>query len=341
MGVTIMDVAKEAGVSKSTVSLVMNNSTSIKLETQYKVREAIKKLGYVPNFSARGLTTNRTQTLGMIFLTSNPAKRPYAFDSVSETLMYDTSNGIFIGLQNSSYALLTERFSDEPGQGNLPSLVKEGRVDGVFLIGGLFSPELIGHLKNIGLPSVVIGRQFEGVDCIYCNMEQVGYLAGLELLNAGRREVLFVNGPAGSANSLKKLAGLQRVWAEQGMPPEALHVVYSRYTGADAYQAVRQAWEAGIRPDAVFGASDGITGGILRFLYEENLRIPDDISLIGYESSILSEYAPVPLTVIDAHKEKMGEEACKALLNRINHPRASQVNLEISPTLIHGKSITK
>ena len=341
MNVTIKDVAREAGVSKSTVSLVINHSSSIKLETQYKVREAIQKLGYVPNVSARGLITNRTQTLGMIFLTSNPMKRPYAFDSIPETLLYDASNGIYSGLQNTNYALLTERFSDELSREALPALVREGRVDGVFLIGGLFSPELISHLKSIGLPSVVIGRQFEGIDCVYCNMEEVGSLAGKELCGAGCRNILFVNGPSASMNSRKKLAGLQRSLRELGMSPGSLHTIYSRYTGADAYQAIRRAWEDGLRPDAVFGASDGITAGVLRFLYQKGLRVPDDISVIGYESSLLTEYAPVPLTVIDAHKEKMGEEACKALLNRIRHSRASQVNLEISPVLIAGSSIAK
>lgn len=341
MSVTILDVAREAGVSKSTVSLVINNSPSIKLETQYKVREAIKKLGYVPNFAARGLITNRTQTLGMIFLTSNPMKRPFAFDSVSETLMYDASNGIYIGLQNSSYALLTERFSAEARSDSLPALVRDGRVDGVFLIGGLFTEELIRHLKTIGLPTVIIGRPFEKVDCVYCDMERVGYLAGLELLNAGCRKILFVNGPAASANSRKKLSGITRAVQECGLPPGCLHTVYSRYTGADACLAAAEAWEDGLRPDAVFGASDGITAGVLRFLYEKKLRVPDDISVVSFESSILSEYSPVPLTVIDAHKEKMGEEACAALLNRIHHPRASIVSLEISPTLVRGKSVAR
>ena len=81
MRVTMMDVAKEAGVSKSTVSLVINGSNDIKLETQYRVRQAVEKLGYVPNVAARGLTTNQTQTLGVVFLTSNIQKRPYDFDS--------------------------------------------------------------------------------------------------------------------------------------------------------------------------------------------------------------------------------------------------------------------
>ena len=104
-------------------------------------------------------------------------------------------------------------------------------------------------------------------------------------------------------------------------------------------QSLKEIWKSGLRPDAIFGGSDGITSGALRFLFEQKVNIPQDISIIGYESSILSEYSPINLTVIDAHKEKMGEEACRALLKRIGQPRSNTVYLGIPPTLSHGTSV--
>lgn len=339
MKVTILDVAREANVSKSTVSLVLNNSKSVKQETQYKVREAIKKLNYTPNLAARELTTRRTKTLGIVFLTSNHFKKAYSFDSVAETLLYDTSNGIYSGLKNTDYALLTERFSSVNNPDDLPSLITNRRIDGVFLIGGLFTPELIDHLRQINLPTVIIGRQFTGTDSIFSEMETVGYLAGKEFLEKHHKRILFINGPATSSNSQKKLSGIQKAYSEFGVDPKSLYIFNSGYTGLDGYKSMKEVWESGLRPDAIFCGSDGITSGAIRFLIEQKIQIPQDLSIIGYESSILSEYSPIDLTVIDAHKEKMGEEACRALLNRIERPRSNTVWLGIPPTLLHGASV--
>lgn len=338
MSVTILDVAKEAGVSKSTVSLVINNSDRVKLETQYKVREAIKKLGYRPNYAARELTTNRTNTLGLIFLTSNVTQKPYAFTSICETLLYDTSNGIYTGLANTQYSLLVERFSDTGD--SIPDLVKNRRLDGVFLIGGLFTTHFIETLQKMKVPFVIIGRQYEGFDSISVNVEDVGYIGTKHLLQQGHKKIAFINGPTTSCNSHKKVAGIQKALNELDINPSAIDVIYSdSYSGLSGYKALSSLWEQGIRPDAVFGGSDGLTSGATRFLYEHSIRIPDDISVLGYEDSILAEYASPALTVVDAHKETLGKKASEMLINRINKPRAKEMNLTIQPSLIIRDSV--
>lgn len=338
MAVTILDVAKEAGVSKSTVSLVINNSSVVKLETQYKVKQAIEKLAYTPNLAARELTTSRTHTLGLIFMTSNNQQKPYGFSSVCETLLYDTSNGIYSGLKSTDYSLLVERFTDT-GDSNLPDLVKNGRLDGVFLIGGLFSNHFIETLQNQNIPLVIIGRQYEGHDSISVDAEAVGYMGAKYLLEQGHKKIAFINGPLTSNNSQQKFNGIQRALNELQMDPSMVETIHVGYSGQNGYDGIKQLWESEYRPDAIFGASDGITSGILRFLYENKLRIPEDISLLGYEDSILSTYSSPALTVIDAHKEKMGKEACSVLINRINKPRSKVVNLNIAPSLIIRDSV--
>lgn len=338
MAVTILDVAKEAGVSKSTVSLVINNSNSVKLETQYKVRQAIEKLGYVPNLAARELTTNRTHTLGLIFMTSNKQHKPYGFSSVCETLLYDTSNGIYSGLKNTNYSLLVERFSDS-GNSDLPDLVKSGRLDGVFLIGGLFSDHFIETLQKHKIPLVIIGLHHESYDSISVDTEAVGYMGAKHLLELGHKKIAFINGPVSNNNSQQKLKGIQRALKDLNMDPSMVETIHTGYSGQNGYDGIKELWERGYRPDAVFGASDGITSGILRFLYDKGIRIPDDISVLGYEDSILSEYSSPALTVIDAHKEVLGTEACSVLINRIKKPKSKIVHLNIEPSLIIRNSV--
>ncbi|QOV18772.1 LacI family DNA-binding transcriptional regulator [Blautia liquoris] len=334
--ITILDVAKEAGVSKSTVSLVINNSSAVKLETQYKVRDAINKLGYVPNFAARGLTTKRNHILGIIFLTSDLVHSPDEFTSVPETLLYDVNIGIDKTLRNTDYALLSERFSTN--EKSLPDLITSGRVDGVFIIGGLYQPDFIERLKSSGMPAVLIGREHKEIDSVSPDLTKVGFIAGKKLVHTGHKKILFVNGPRSSNNSQKKLDGLQLALKDvrTGVTAKTL---YSGYSSLEAYQTISEIWTNGYRPDAIFGGSDGITAGILQFALQKGIRIPEDISLIGYERSVISEHTAIPYTVIDSHKDIMGEIACNALLNRIHKPNSSLVHMQLEPTLISRDSI--
>lgn len=338
MRVTILDVAREAGVSKSTVSLVINNADTVKLSTRYKVMQTIEKLGYVPNLAARELTTQKTHTFGLIFLTANWRQKPYAFSSVSETLLYDTSNGIYEGLQDTSYSLLIERFSMDREPHELPKLVKSRRLDGVFLVGGLFTEDFIRDLDAYHLPVVLIGRQYKDIDCVSVDVYEAGRMGIDYLLKSGYQRLAFVNGPQSSVNSQKKLAGANVAFASAGSECELQTVYADGYSGLDGYQAFGKLWESGYKPEAVFGGSDGITAGIMRYAYEKKLRIPKDLAVLGYEDSLISEYASPAISVIDGHKEQMGKEALQMMLNRVRRPRAKTMRLEIAPSLIIRES---
>jgi DNA-binding LacI/PurR family transcriptional regulator len=168
---------------------------------------------------------------------------------------------------------------------------------------------------------------------------QVGYLGAKHLLDRGHRRIAFVNGPRDSAISKEKWRGFAAAVDHAGLSMEQMHVVYSTYTGQGGYEAAARLWSEGARPNAVFGGSDGITMGVVRFLYKQGLRIPDDISVIGYEESLLTSHSPIGLTVIDGHKAQLGEAACLAMLNRINKQNSQEVSLTLEPTLIERESV--
>ena len=271
---------------------------------------------------------------------TNNTKRPYSFTSICETLLYDTSNGIYAGLNDTQYSLLVERFSVSETSDAIPELIKNRRLDGIFIIGGLFNSNFIDILKRMNIPFVIIGRQYEGFDSISVDVEEVGYMGAKYLLQQGHKKIAFINGPITSINSQKKITGIQRALQELHIDPSVVDIIHSdSYTGVSGYEALRTLWEQGVRPDAVFGGSDGLTAGANRFLYEQGLRIPDDVSVLGYEDSILAEYASPALTVIDAQKEIMGKEASSVLINRIKKPRSKVVSLTIKPSLIIRDSV--
>jgi LacI family transcriptional regulator/LacI family purine nucleotide synthesis repressor len=339
MPVTILDIAREAGVSKSTVSLVINNPQIVKKETRCRVQEAIDRLGYVPNHAARQLIMNRTHTLGLIFLTSNHFSKAYEFSSVPETLLYDASDGINAELANTNYTLLTERFSLIESSDALPHLIKERRLDGVLFIGGLFTSKLIEQVRKIHLPMVIIGRQYENLDSVSVDLEQAGCMGIRYLLEQGHKNILFLNGPKSSSNSALKARGAEAALQKMKMPPSALRIIHSGYTGLNAYEAIKKSWGGSFHPSAIFCGSDGIAGGIMRFLYEKGLHVPRDISILTAEYSVLTEYSTPPLTSIDLQKEILGKEACRILLNRIKEPGTKPVTMRLPPILIQRNSV--
>jgi DNA-binding LacI/PurR family transcriptional regulator len=339
MRATIIDIAKEAGVSKSTVSLVINKSTAVKPETREKVLRAIEKLGYVPNMAARELITNKSNIIGLVFLTENDNIKPYSFDSVAETLFYDTFNYISQHLRYTDYTLLSERFSAIKNPEELPELIKNGRISGLLLIGGLFQKEFIDHVQKNNIPVVIIGRQYEGINSVSVDFEDVGKMAAEYLIKTGHRNIAFINGPEHSINSKLKYNGFLKAFKKNGLNFNNKYLKYSSYIGRSGYESMRSIWESGIRPDAIFGASDGITIGAMNYLYDIGIRVPNDISVIGYEDSILTEYASPPLTVIDGNKEKIVFEACSILKNCIKDP-SQKVNTKIvKPLLIERNSV--
>jgi LacI family transcriptional regulator/LacI family purine nucleotide synthesis repressor len=339
MPVTILDVAREAGISKSTVSLVINNSPNVKAETRYKVEETIERLGYIPNMAARQLIMNRTHTLGLIFLTANHFDKSYEFSSVPETLLYDTSVGINTELTNTEYTLLTERFSLIEGSRALPHLIKERRLDGVFFVGGLLTEALIRHVRKLHIPLVLIGSICEGLDSVFTDLEQAGYMGIEYLLKKGHRNILFVNGPESSHNSILKAKGAKAAFRKMNLNPRSLKMIHAGYTGAGTRETINAAWGKDFKPSAIFCGSDGLAGGVMHFLYEKALRVPDDVSVLTYEYSLLTEYSAPSLTSINIQKEILGKEACRVLLNRINKPSARPIDLKLPPILVERNSV--
>ena len=130
--VTLLDVAARAGVSRSTVSLVINKSPLVKDETRQRVERAIQELGYVPNPNARGLVKKENKSLGVIIAIEDQPYNTYEFNYETGLYSYNITNGIPVGLANTDYGLLTERFCVSIQGKELPALVKNNRVDGIF-----------------------------------------------------------------------------------------------------------------------------------------------------------------------------------------------------------------
>jgi DNA-binding LacI/PurR family transcriptional regulator len=338
MAVTIEDVARAAGVSKSTVSLVINGKSVVKLETKYKVLQTIDKLGYIPNVAAQELTTKRKQTLGLVINTS----KYNSFDSGTDLYFQDVIDGILSEIVHTSYSILYEQFPDARYSDEIPSIVRGKRIDGYFIIGKIFNAVLIERLLKEHISFVVINRNYPNLDCVYTDFKFATYLGVKYLIDAGHRKIAFVNSASTESSSgLLKVEGYKLALAEAGIGYNPKWVRESPYSGKGGFDATKDLWEAGVRPTAISTGSDSIAIGVMKYLHQTGVNIPTDVSVVGYEDSILAEYSLPALTTVRVNKNKIGAEAFKVLVERIKHPKMKPVHIAVTPDIVERDSVTR
>lgn len=343
---TINDVARQAGVSRSTVSLVINKSPLVKEETRLLVERVIEEMNYVPNSNARGLSARVTNNIGVIFmqdyLLGTPGVISYDNDQHIGLCSFNISNGIMAGLQDTMYGVITERFCSVAEPDELPRVVREKRVDGAIIVGTPYSPQFIANMRKTGMPFVVagIGTREETVDSIYADPGEGTEMAVRELLKAGHQKICLLNcGSRLHSHELRSRAFLRAMKAAGMQPMDGWNIYGERNNGKTAREAFRKFWEAGNRPDGIVTANGQSATGIMSYLYEIGVRIPEDISIISYEDSSICGYAAPALTSVNVRKEELGQAAAKCLVERIQNPRKEiEINV-IHPYMVYRDSV--
>lgn len=341
---TIEDVARRAGVSRSTVSLVINHSPKVREETRQLVEQVIREINYVPNNNARGLSARVTNNLGVIFMQDYLPSTQISYDNDQHIGLcsFNISNGIMAGLAGTDYGVITERFCSIAAPDELPRMIREKRVDGVFVVGLPFSEQFIPNLEATGIPFVIVGvgSFVEGFDSIYADPGEGTALAMQELIDTGHRNICLLNCSSFIQSHRWRTDAYRRVLEQNGIPyrPD-WNISASHNNGVSAYETFRRFWEAGNRPDAVMSANGHMASGIMRYLYEQRVRIPDDISIIAYEDSSMCGYATPALTAINIRKEELGSLAAKKLIERIRNPEIPVEIRSLPPYLVRRDSV--
>ena len=342
---TIMDVARKAGVSRSTVSLVINKSPLVKGATRELVEKVIREINYVPNSNARGLSARVTNNLGVVFLQDFlPSNTQISYNNDQHTGMssFNISNGIMAGLIGTDYGVITERFSSAMEPDALPRIVREKRIDGLFVVGNLYSDRFLKNLQKTGIPFVTVGvgSLKEGIDSIYADPGEGTRMAVRELIETGHRKVCLLNCPSSVITYSWRLNGYRAELEAHGLPfREDWNLQPMKDNGSAAADAFRAFWEAGNRPDAIVTANGQSAAGAMAFLYEKGVRIPDDVSIIAYEDSSMCGYAAPALTAVNVRKEEMGSRAAKCLMERILNPEKQTEMIRIEPYMVRRSSV--
>lgn len=343
MPVTIFDVAKRAGVSKTTVSAVLCNKPGVKRETKEKVLEAIRELNYTPSFNARNFVLKKTNMLGAVIVTPGGLFSNYEFDHEAGAFSQDVINAIIKSLIKTNYGLTIEYYTPEQ-RDNIPIMIREGRIDGLFIIGAMsLNDELLDTVLSRNVPVVGIGHSSDRYDFVRVNIERSMYLATEHLLLNNHKRICFVNCSSQYFSNSERLEGFYKAMKKYGAEvDERLMINAEANTGVAGYRAISEVFSRTTPPDGIIGANVSITMGILRYLYDRNIRVPKDVSLIGHEDSVMYGYSAPALSAINIKKDVTGIEAVRIMMDRLSSGQVdATAGIYIQPTLKERDSVIR
>ncbi|MFR0654498.1 HTH-type transcriptional repressor PurR [Pantoea sp. SIMBA_079] len=329
---TIKDVAKRAGVSTTTVSHVINKTRFVAEETRNAVWEAIKALHYSPSAVARSLKVNHTKTLGLLATSS---EAPYFAEIIEAIENHCFAQGYTLILGNAHNDLQKQRA--------YLSMMAQKRVDGLLVMCSEYPDDLLKMLEeNRNIPMVVMdwgASRGDFTDTVQDNAFQGGYLAGRYLIERGHRDIGAIPGQLERNTGGGRHAGFLQAMHEAGITVRAEWIVQGDFEPESGYQAMQQILSQKQRPTAVFCGGDIMAMGAICAADEMGLRVPQDISVIGYDNVRNARYFTPALTTVHQPKAQLGEKALEMLLDRITSKREEPQTIEVQPSLIERRSV--
>jgi DNA-binding LacI/PurR family transcriptional regulator len=318
--VTMADVAREAGVSRPLVSLVMRETGYVSPEKRDLVLKAARRLGYRRNVLAASLASKRTNSIGL------------AIFDLHNQVYADFADGVLDVVQPAGYHLLlsTNTQSGETLSSAIESLVGL-RADGVLIATHIPQGlDLAGLLANT--PAVTIGEDPElpHVDAVHNDDHLGAYDATRHLLAQGHRDIVYITGPATQQNR-GRAEGYSEAMTEVGLPSRSVSGDASEAGGA---AAVLELQRSGRLPTAILCYNDSTAFGALTCAHRERLRVPEDLAVVGYDNTRAAAYPGVDLTSIDQQARTMGARAASLLLGRIEDPNGDAQTETLQPRLV-------
>ncbi|QEH18070.1 HTH-type transcriptional repressor PurR [Histophilus somni] len=328
---TIKDVAKMAGVSTTTVSHVINKTRFVAKETEQQVLQAIKNLNYSPSAVARSLKVNTTKSIGMIVTT---CETPYFAEIIHsvEELCYRQGYSLF---------LCNTQNNPEKIKNHLDMLAKK-RVDGLLVMCAEYTQNSLNLLATFeDLPMVVMdwGPFNENTDLIQDNSFSGGYIATKYLIDNGHKDIAIISGELKKTTAVMRYQGFKKAMQEANLAINPDWIMEGFFEPEDGYECMNKILVQDKLPTAVFCCNDVMALGAISAIGEKGLKVPDDISVIGYDNIHASRFFSPPLTTIHQSKSRLGVQAINLLFKRISEKGKEHEIIEIYPELVIRKSV--
>lgn len=327
--VTLQRVAAAAGVSKSTVSRILDERLPPSgNQTAQRVRRIAAELGYVRDSSASSLRRGSTLTIGVIVPRLTDTVMAMLYEAIARAC---AQNGRFAIVATTDERSGADRIAAE-------SLLRRG-VDGLILATAREDDDFPAELERMGVPHVLALRT-SGTSLASVGDDDLGgYLAGRHLLDLGHSRFGIIAGPTYSSSARRRLEGFRKALAEGGLPPSSLKVAHSTFDVESAAAATVELMCGDDGPTAIFAINDSIAIGALSALQGLGLSVPLDVSLVGYNDIPIAKRLTVPLTTLRVPFDQMASSALRLLLEGPRYP--DERELVVAPTLIPRQSTAR
>lgn len=333
MSYTLKDIAKQANVSISAVSLVLNDKPCrISPEKKELIKQIAKENNYIPNINARSLITKETKTFGLII------------PDIENIFFSRLTKSVESYCRQSGYTLIIVNSNDEYEQDlYLIDLLLARGIDGLFITFStsayLHEEELCAKLRELTIPYVLIDRFFNDFNCnkVYFDNTKGSYLATKHLIEQGHKRISCIVHSITLHNLAFRFDGYKKAMDEYGLEIKDDYIIRGDYhmnSGYDAGDVIMRN-----NTTAVFVANDMMTLGLLKRLKKECIKVPEDLSIVSYDNTLNDFIIDLQLTSIEQNVLNLGKMACEVMLNLIQNKQSGLANICLEPELIINNSV--
>ncbi|UOE93547.1 LacI family DNA-binding transcriptional regulator [Alkalihalobacillus sp. LMS39] len=329
---TIYDIAQKTGFSIATVSKVLNNYTDVNEKTRKKILDTVNELGYLPNANARSLTTKKSWTIGVVFVEAlNIGMKHPLFSGVIESFRKR--------VEQSSYDLLfVSRNIGNEKKSYLEHFRYRG-VDGVVIVSPLHFDSEVQNLLESDIPTVFIDMHSRDASVVFSDNRHGSELAVDYLHSLGHRKIAHIAGHEKTFAGEERLKGFLEACQKNHLDIPAEYIVNGGYFGFEGGEnAMSALLSLEDKPTAVFAAGDSMALGAMKVANDMGLKVPEDISIIGFDDIEIAKYTSPALTTVKQNTDMLGNQAADLLLQQINEKSKLTVAMTIPVELVKRDS---
>lgn len=333
MASTIKKVAREARVSVATISRVLNNSPLVKPATREKVLKVIKELGYFPNVFARGLSKNKTEIIGIVVPSSPFLCSAHYFNEILR--------GVESTASKSNYKLLLNVDQSGFEKSQVIALFDQRQVDGIIVVAMPLDALAKSGLEERNIPLVLIGVHASKFNCVYADNVGGAVMAIQHLIDLGHRRIAALNGFMADSDAQERFKGYKKALAKNNIEFREELVFTGNFMQEDAYKVAKDLLKLKPLPTALFAANDQMAIGAMKAIKEGGMRIPLDISIVGFDDIDLASFVDPSLTTVKQPMFDIGRAAVKTLVAVIDEKQKSPTYKVLKTDLVIRQSTAK
>lgn len=339
----IIDIAKLAGVSASTVSRVTNGYTNVPKETYEKVMKIIDEHGYVPNESARILTGKKNKTLGLFIVEIKENRTENIV--LPSTWFTNILSAVVNYASNSDYNILVTLITDKRDLKKTKDMFANKTICGGIFIGVEISVPEIDELDALGYKIALLEQKkpenIERNNSIFVSSDNVigAYEATKHLIQNGHKKIIHLAGNIKKAPTADRISGYKKALKEFNIPFDKNYLIKGEFDQHLAYEKIKKFIDSKLEFTAIFAANDDMALGAIEAIREKGLKVPDDISIIGYDDTVLAKLTN--FSSVKAHVEDMAEILVNNLIKIVEDSTRISPSITVDSELILRNSVKK